>query len=91
MRIPRQARAIACFPRPIASFPAWVLTAIRMTRHIPRGSTKRSFEVGDITIAEDGETATATATITHMPLISYVEEYMGETDDAGEEQESEPR
>ena len=48
-----------------------------------------SFEVGDITIAEDGETATATATITHMPLISYVEEYMGETDDAGEEQESE--
>ncbi len=38
---PRQARAIACFPRPIASFPAWVLTAIRMTRHIPRGSTKR--------------------------------------------------
>ena len=39
--------------------------------------------------AEDGETATATATITHMPLISYVEEYMGETDDAGEEQESE--
>lgn len=48
-----------------------------------------SFEVGDVTIAEDGETATATATITHMPLISYVEEYMGETDDAGEEQESE--
>ena len=48
-----------------------------------------SFEIGDITIAEDGETATATATITHMPLISYVEEYMGETDDAGEEQESE--
>lgn len=50
---------------------------------------KTSVEVGEVTVAEDGETATATATVTHPPLISYIEHYMGEADDAGEDQETE--
>lgn len=41
-----------------------------------------SYTVGDVTVADDGNSATATASITHTPLIEYVEAYMGVSDPA---------
>ena len=47
-----------------------------------------SYTVDDVVVSDDGATATATATITHAPLISFIEHHEGETDDPGEPQET---
>ena len=47
-----------------------------------------SYTVDDVVVSDDGATATATATITHAPLISFIEHHEGEADDPGEPQET---
>lgn len=48
-----------------------------------------SYEVGGVTVSEDGTTATVDVTVTHRPLIDSVEEHEGVRDSAGDEQERE--
>lgn len=47
-----------------------------------------SFTVDGVVVADDGDTATATATVTHAPLIEFVEHHEGLADDPGEPQET---
>ncbi|WP_297183421.1 zinc ribbon domain-containing protein [uncultured Enorma sp.] len=47
-----------------------------------------SFTVDGVVVADDGDTATATATVTHAPLIEFVENHEGLADDPGEPQET---
>lgn len=46
-----------------------------------------SYTVDGVVVADDGDTATATATVTHAPLIEFVENHEGLADDPGEPQE----
>lgn len=48
-----------------------------------------TYEVDEVTVAEDGATATAAVTVTHRPLIDAVEAHEGVRSDAGEEQDRE--
>lgn len=47
-----------------------------------------SYTVDGVVVADDGDTATATATVTHAPLIEFVENHEGLADDPGEPQET---
>lgn len=47
-----------------------------------------SYTVDSVVVADDGDTATATATVTHAPLIEFVENHEGLADDPGEPQET---
>lgn len=47
-----------------------------------------SYTVDGVVVADDGDTATATATVTHAPLIEFVENHEGLADDPGESQET---
>lgn len=47
-----------------------------------------SYTVDGVVVADDGDTATATATVTHAPLIEFVEHHEGLADDPGEPQET---
>lgn len=47
-----------------------------------------SYTVDGVMVADDGDTATATATVTHAPLIEFVENHEGLADDPGEPQET---
>lgn len=47
-----------------------------------------SYTVDEVVVADDGNSAVATATITHAPLISFVEHHEGLADDPGDPQET---
>ena len=47
-----------------------------------------SYTVDEVTVSDDGNSAVATATITHAPLISFVEHHEGLADDPGDPQET---
>lgn len=47
-----------------------------------------SYTVDGVVVADDGDTATATATVTHAPLIEFVENHEGLADEPGEPQET---
>lgn len=48
-----------------------------------------TYEVDEVTVSEDGATATAAVTVSHRPLIDAVEAHEGARSDAGEEQDRE--
>ena len=66
---------LAAYPSPAAdAYEAWLEDS--------------SYTVDGVVVADDGDTATATATVTHAPLIEFVENHEGLADDPGEPQET---